>query len=590
MLRPQKNNYREIYDITGLWKFKADPEKIGENEKWYQNNNFSTDIAVPGSWNEQLEAEGMIHYVGTAWYSHQFFIPENYADKKIWIRFDSVDYFSKLWINGELIGENNGGFLPFDFEITKYLKLGSKNKLTLLVNNELSCDTIPQGITQKEYAEEGRLREETFPGARFDFSPYGGIHRPVKIYTTPKQFVTDIKIDTEILSSDRGKVKIEVSLSDGTADTLNIQMLGKDDAAVKSFAVSNNAVKAEFEIENCEFWCCENPFLYELQLELLENNSIVDSYETKFGVREIKVEGTKLLLNNKEVFLKGYGKHEDFQVLGKALNMAVLVKDFSLMKWTNANSFRTSHYPYAEEWLDYADENGFLVIDEVPAVSLDFRRTTEKTLEHHKEFLRKLITRDKNHPCVIMWATGNEPNIVAEPSYYNGSGEKYWKEIYEYTKSMDPRPITVPNCQRAGRNDPAFTYSDVLSLNRYFGWYENPGKLDEAIARMDDEMDAIAGLYGKPMIITEFGADTMAGFHSVGDQMFTEEYQSNLLERYCRLIESKDYTCGEHVWNFADFKTPQHVKRVVNNLKGVFTRTRDPKLAAFTLKKIWGEK
>ena len=189
-----------------------------------------------------------------------------------------------------------------------------------------------------------------------------------------------------------------------------------------------------------------------------------------------------------------------------------------------------------------------------------------------------------------MWATGNEPNLVGDEGYFEGPGEKYWKEIYEFTKLIDPsRPITVPNCQRAGWRDPVFEYSDVISLNRYYGWYENPGQIDVGIKRMENEMDAIAQKYGKPMIITEFGADTMAGFHSISDQMFTEEYQSNLLERYCELIESKDYTCGEHVWNFADFKTPQHFRRVVHNLKGVFTRTREPKAAAFTLKKIWGK-
>ena len=344
-------------------------------------------------------------------------------------------------------------------------------------------------------------------------------------------------------------------------------------------------------MKECKFWSIKNPYLYELKVMLLEQEDIVDEYSIRFGVREIKVEGNKLLLNNETVFLKGFGKHEDFPIIGKALNLPVLIKDFSLMKWINANSFRTSHYPYAEEWLDYADEHGFLVIDEVPAISLDFRKVTEKTLANHKEFLKKLIARDKNHPSVIMWAPGNEPNIVGEKSYYQGYGDRYWEEICNYTKSLDPtRPITVPNCQKGGTDDPVLKYSDVISLNRYYGWYENPGKLDEAIERFETEMDFIADKYNKPIIITEFGADTMPGFHSISDQMFTEEYQSNLIKRYCELIESKEYTVGEHVWNFADFKTPQHVKRVVLNLKGVFTRNRDPKLVAFTLKDIWSKK
>ena len=591
MLNPIINNKRRKYDISGLWKFKVDKKNIGIQNNWQINLSDAVDIAVPGSWNEQLETEGLIYYTGTAWYSKKFFVSDDFRKNKIWIRIGSADYYSKLWINGNLVGENLGGFLPIDFEITDYVEIGTYNSLALLVNNELNSDTIPQGISQKEYEEEGRLREETYPGARFDFSPYGGIHRPVYIYTTPNQYIKDVTINTTIHSSVDGKVSVNLEFEKEKADKVILNISGGNEVIVRECSLDDSILETEFLLKECKFWSTKTPYLYELKVMLLQQEDIVDEYSIRFGVREIRVEGNKLLLNNEPVFLKGFGKHEDFPIIGKALNLPVLVKDFSLMKWINANSFRTSHYPYAEEWLDYADENGFLVIDEVPAISLDFRKVTEKTLANHKEFLKKLIARDKNHPSVIMWAAGNEPNIVGEKSYYQGYGDRYWAEIFNYTKSLDPtRPITVPNCQKGGTNDPVLKYSDVISLNRYYGWYENPGKLDEAIERLETEMDFIADKYKKPIIITEFGADTMPGFHSISDQMFTEEYQSNLIKRYCELIESKEYTIGEHVWNFADFKTPQHVKRVVLNLKGVFTRNRDPKLAAFTLKDIWSKK
>lgn len=590
MLNPQQNNKREKYDISGLWKFKVDADKIGEKENWQTNFKNSLDIAVPGSWNEQLEAEGIMHYTGTAWYSHDFFVPQSFSNKKIWIRIGSADYYSKLWINGKLVGENLGGFLPIDFEITEYVKTGGKNNLKLMINNELNSDTIPQGISSSEYEDENRLREETYPAARFDFSPYGGIHRPVYIYTTPNQFIKDVTIRTTIVSAAKGKVKLNIEFEKTTADKVVLDVFGNGEVIIKEFALNNSSFETEFDLNECKFWSCADPYLYELKIELFEDDSCLDEYSIKFGVREIKVDGYKLLLNNEPVFLKGFGKHEDFPVIGKGLNLPLLIKDFSLMKWINANSFRTSHYPYAEEWLDFADEKGFLVINEVPAVSLDFRKTNGTTLKNHKDFIRKLINRDKNHPSVIMWAPGNEPNLVGEDSYYNGTGDNYWKEICEYTKQLDStRPVTIPNCQRAGKDDPVFNYSDVISLNRYYGWYENPGLINTAVKRFENEMNYIAEKYKKPIFVTEFGADTMPGFHSISDQMFTEEYQSEFLKKYCELIESKNYTVGEHVWNFADFKTPQHFRRVVLNLKGVFNRTRDPKLAAFTLKKIWGK-
>ena len=590
MLNPQQNNKREKYDISGIWKFKVDKDKSGEKENWQINFKNTLDIAVPGSWNEQLEAEGLMHYTGTAWYSHDFFVPQNLNGKRIWIRIGSADYYSKLWINGKYVGDNLGGFLPIDFEITDFVRTGEKNNLKLLVNNELSSDTIPQGISTEEYEDENRLREETYPAARFDFSPYGGIHRPVYIYATPKQYVKDVTIKTSVSSAAKGKVKLNIDFGKTTAGKVVLDISGNGEVIIKEFALNGTQFETEFEINECRFWSCDDPYLYELKIELFEEETCLDEYTIKFGVREIKIEGFKLLLNNKPIFLKGFGKHEDFPVIGKALNLPLLIKDFSLMKWINANSFRTSHYPYAEEWLDFADEKGFLVVNEVPAVSLDFRKTNGSTLKNHKDFIKKLINRDKNHPSVIMWAPGNEPNLVGEESYYNGSGDNYWKEICEYTKQLDPtRPVTIPNCQRAGKDDPVFNYSDVISLNRYYGWYENPGMINTAVKRFEDEMDYISEKYKKPIFVTEFGADTMPGFHSISDQMFTEEYQSELLKKYCELIESKDYTIGEHVWNFADFKTPQHFRRVVLNLKGVFNRNRDPKLAAFTLKKIWGK-
>ncbi len=306
------------------------------------------------------------------------------------------------------------------------------------------------------------------------------------------------------------------------------------------------------------------------------------------GIREIKISDYKLLLNGKEIYLQGFGKHEDYSAIGKGLFLPLMVKDFELLKWINANSFRTSHYPYAEEIMFYADKKGILIIDEVPAVSLDFRYVNENTKKNHLEFIDRLIERDYNHPSVIVWSVGNEPNIVGDESYYDGTGKKYWKEIFDYTRSLDnSRPLTVPNCTRAGVNDPVFEFSDILSINRYYGWYEHPGMLEYACEKLSQEMDEIYKLYNKPMLLTEFGSDTMPGFHSTSVQMFTEEYQTKLIEMYIDVIRSKSYTIGEQVWNFADFRTPQHFRRVVLNLKGIFTRERAPKSAAFKLKEIW---
>jgi len=591
MLRPVLNNFRNFYDLSGIWQFKVDKENIGEYKRWFEGFKSDFDIAVPGSWHEQLDEFGLLHFIGFAWYQKEFFAPSNFNDKSVWLRFNSVDYNCRVWLNGKLVGENDIGYLPFEFEISGFLNLGSKNKLVLQVDNILTNDTIPQGITSEDYLKENRLREETNPPARFDFVPAGGIHRPVVLFTTPKTYLTDVKIGTKARSDGIGYLSIKVGINGDEADELVFEISDEDYSDNKNVKINNYSGETEFVINNCKFWDVGNPNLYSLNIKLLKENESIDEYELTVGVRTIEVNNDKLLLNEKPLFLKGFGKHEDFPVFGKGFNYQVLLKDFSLLKWINANSLRTSHYPYAEEVLDLADKQGLIVIDEVPAVSLDLRHTTQRTIDNHKRIVKKLIERDRNHPCVISWAIGNEPNLVGAKEYNDGVGDEYWKEIFSYTRSLDnTRPITVPNCQRAGTNDPVFQYSDILSINRYYGWYENPGDLGKAIDNLNNEMEELWSKYSKPILVTEFGADALSGFHSTSYQMFTEEYQSSLIESYIKLIESKNYTVGEHVWNFADFRTPQHFRRVVHNLKGVFNRIREPKKAAFTIKELWASK
>lgn len=588
MLFPVINNYRNILDLSGIWEFKTDPKKIGEREKWFRGFNTQNTIAVPGSWNEQLEELGLLHYVGSAWYSKKVFIPKDYKSKRIVLRIGSIDYNSKFWINGKFAGENKVGFLPVELDITDFVQPGKESFIVILVNNELNDETLPQGITSKRFRDEKRLREETNPPTRYDFSPYGGIHRTIQLVTTPVCFIDRIKIDTKIKNKNVGIIEAEIFVNTKRPSSVSVSIIdGKKALSQRTYLKGGKAV-VSFSVSNCKFWSIDDPFLYEFKIELHDGESIIDEYSLPIGIREVVVTGNKLLLNGKEIYLKGFGKHEDFAVIGKGLFLPLIVKDFELMKWINSNSFRTSHYPYSEEMMFYADRKGFLVIDEVPAVSLDFRRVNGNTLKTHKEHITRLVDRDYNHPSVIMWAVGNEPNLVGDKNYYNGSARKYWKEIFNFTKKLDnSRPITVPNCTRAGVNDPVFEFSDVLSLNRYYGWYEYPGNLDEATSILSNEMDTIFNKYKKPILFTEFGVDTMPGFHSISTQMFTEEYQQQYLEAYIKLIRSKKYTIGEHVWNFADFRTPQHFRRVVLNLKGVFTRNREPKSAAFLLKKIW---
>ncbi len=587
MLYPIQNNERSILDISGLWKFKADPTNAGEHERWYEGFDSDLDVAVPGSWNEQLEEAGLLSYVGRAWFSKDFFLSRELHNKKLWLRVGSADYRAKAWVNGKFVGEHEFGFMPFEFQINDYVKCGETVQVIIMVDNELTHDSIPQGISSDQYQIENRLREETFPPARFDFFPFGGIQRTVQIVSTPHAHLDTVKVKTHY-SSGAGSVSVALTTIGIGAAKVVAQLKGDEEVTTAHAAVRMESSTVSFELAECRPWSPEDPFLYELTLQLVNGDRIIDEYSLPIGIREVKIEGNRLYLNGNEIYLKGFGRHEDFSVIGKGLFLPALVKDFQLLQWIGANSFRTSHYPYAEETMYYADRKGFLIIDEVPAVSLDFRQTNGKTLELHKQFVKRLFDRDMNHPSVVIWSLGNEPNLVGEDSYMNGSGRVYWKEVFDYARTLDDRPMVVPNCLRAGINDPVLEFSDIVCINRYYGWYEYPGRLGHGVAVLEKELDVLYEKYQKPIMMTEFGADTIPGMHSTSDQMFTEEFQEKLISMYIAALRSKEYVIGEHVWNFADFRTPQNLRRVVHNMKGVFTRARSPKLAAFTLKKIWG--
>jgi beta-glucuronidase len=232
--------------------------------------------------------------------------------------------------------------------------------------------------------------------------------------------------------------------------------------------------------------------------------------------------------------------------------------------------------------MELADRLGFMVIDETPAVGLFFHEPgLEARRQLCQQFTRELVERDRNHPSVILWSLANEPHSI------DPEAKTYFRGLYDLARSLDPtRPVTVVSS--VGASESAFEYLDVVCLNRYYGWYVDSGQLGTGIGHLADELDKLHALFPKPLILTEFGADTIPGVHAQPPEMFSEEYQAEMLEQYIQLLNSRPYVVGQHVWNLCDFKTAQAVIRMGGiNYKGVFTRDRKPKLAAHRLKALW---
>ena len=370
------------------------------------------------------------------------------------------------------------------------------------------------------------------------------------------------------------------------------------DEALEDGALAARSDSGELRIPNVHPWAPGEGYLYHVQFSLLTDGRLQDTYPLRVGVRTVRIRGSKILVNDKPVYLKGFGMHEDIEVLGKGHNDAYMLHDFELLKWIGANSFRTSHYPYSEDVMDLADEQGLLVIDETPAVGLNLVNggifpgadmktfspdtVSEKTQRVHKKVIEDLIARDKNHPCVIIWSIANEPESQTD------AAADYFAPLFTAARNADPtRPVGFANMALAmyGQCKVA-RFADLIMLNRYFGWYSQNADLVSAEMVLREELEGWQET-GKPIIMTEYGADTMPGLHAVVADPWSEEYQLQFLRMYHKVFDSVEAMAGEQVWNFADFATFPGTMRVGGNKKGVFSRDRHPKSAAFELRRRW---
>jgi beta-glucuronidase len=589
MLYPQSNSQRQMLDLSGFWRIQFDPDDNASLGGGFDGGEI---IAVPASWNDQFNERR--DYMGTAWYQTTFSLPWGWRGQRIFVRFNSVNYLAEVWLNGQRLGEHEGGHLPFAFDITEHVR-DAENLLVVRVDGALAPDRVPPGnLNGRPGVTFGRA---DFPDANFDFFPFSGIQRPVLIYTTPQDAITDLTVTTT-LDGTSGIVTVNTvhSSSEPLTTRLTLQGHGANQAS------ESQSDEAALTVPNAAFWSPDAPNLYHLRVELLRDGAVIDTYTLDIGIRTIAVEGDRLLLNGQPIKLLGFGRHEDFPVVGKGLLPALIVKDYGLMRWIGANSFRTSHYPYSEQMMDLADQLGFLIIDETPAVGLFFTEPgLEKRNQLCQQFIRDVIDRDKNHPSVIMWSLANEPH-TAEPAaratYLSedfkvvehssrAAAVESFKAQADLAHALDPsRPITIVSHE--GATEEAWQFVDVISLNRYYGWYTQSGLIDIGVERLSQEIDVVHERFPGPFIMTEFGTDTIPGHHAEPPEMFSEEYQAEFLEKYMAMLDSKPFVVGQHIWNLCDFKTSQGVVRMgAYNYKGVFTRDRRPKLAAHRVRAKW---
>jgi beta-glucuronidase len=577
LLEPQQNAFRQLLDLAGIWELRFDSADLGREQGWIHGFDHSQPLAVPASWNEQV-ADALTN-LGPAWYQTQFTLPWGWETRQIALRFASVNYLAEVWLNGVELGQHVGGHVPFAFEVTPHLQPGL-NRIVVRVDGRLNPHQVPVGGSGQNYERWDPPRQ--YPDVSFDYFPYCGIQRTVQLVATPVGGLDDLTVMTD-LDGEVGIVQVKLQRSATTPVTAHLRLHGhgSDTNASSDFTTDTTLT---LRVPQAALWSPQTPNLYQLTVELTQNNQPFDSYSLAVGIRTITVVGDQLLLNGEPLELRGFGRHEDFPVVGRGFVPAVAIKDLALMEWCGANSFRTTHYPYAEETLKLADQLGFLVIDEIPAVGLIFNDLPEAIAERLRlcrQMIGEMIARDKNHPSVIAWCIANEPRS------HQPTAVTFFRELYELCKTLDPtRPATVVS--DLGVHEESFAFLDLVCVNRYYGWYTEQGQLDAAQRRLSEELDLLHTTFGKPLLLSEFGADAIAGMHAQPPEMWTEEYQAEMIRRYLAVVRSKPYIVGQHIWNLCDFKTGQGVMRAgAVNHKGIFTRDRRPKLAAHVVRELW---
>lgn len=591
MLYPKNSVSRRMVSMDGLWKFRLDEAGKGEKEGWIEGIPGEERIPVPASFQDFYTTKDVREYAGDVWYEKDFFVPGEWEGREVAIRFAAATHRAVVYVNGVKITEHEGGFLPFLAKVTDVVRYNAHNKVVVKVNNELTVTNIPCGETA--ILANGKKINKPY----FDFFNYSGLQRSVHLLALPKESVFDFDLSYEICGKD---ARITYDVKTTGEHPVYLSLYDREGNKV----ADGNGKQGVLEVKDARLWQVRNAYLYRLVIQISDGTEIIDEYEQEIGIRTIEVKGTDILVNGNPVYLRGFGKHEDSDIVGRGFNMGVMKRDFELMKWIGANSFRTSHYPYSEEIYQMADREGFLVIDEVAAVGLfeslmNFmeastgkktaffeKETTPILLQTHLKAVEEMITRDKNHPCVIAWSLLNEPDTS------NEAAVPYFKEVFDRAHELDvqKRPRTfalimnsVPGVCKCHQ------FSDIVALNRYYGWYVKGGnELSDAEVLFRKELDGWKAMnLNKPFIFTEYGADTLASEHKLPSVMWSQEYQEEYLDMTHKVFDSYDFIKGEQIWNFADFQTTEGILRANGNKKGVFTRQRQPKDVAYLLKKRW---
>ncbi len=569
---------RQITSLDGPWQAIVDPYDVGSLDYRAQplsNNNafwknykprsgselveydFDTSgqLNVPGDWNTQRES--LLFYEGSIWYKRSFDYAIR-ARRRIFLHFGAVNYSAAVYLNGSELGQHEGGFTPFDFEITDRLQ-PRDNFLILQVNNTRGKDKVPTVNT--------------------DWWNYGGITRPVTLVDLPETFIQDYVLQLEKGSTRqiKGWLQLNGPLLQQKV-SIRIPQAGIDQAVR-----TDSKGRAEFSFAaDLTLWSPEHPTLYEIQLAG-ETDQITDH----IGFRSIEARGTDILLNGRPVFLRGVNLHEEALTHpGRAWSEEDARTLLSLARELGCNFVRLAHYPHSEAMVRMADQMGVLVWEEVP-VYWTIQWENPETLRNAENQLNEVMTRDHNRASVIIYSVANETPI-------SEARNRFLRQLIQDVHSNDPTRLVSaalqPQESMQGNHitirlsDPIAKDLDVMGNNEYIGWYTHRPADADTIEWATD--------YEKPLIMSEFGGDALFGYHGDALTRWTEEYQEDLYKHQIGMLKRIPFLRGTTPWILKDFRSPRrtlpHFQDYFNR-KGLVSERGEKKRAFFVLQSFYEE-
>jgi beta-glucuronidase len=564
---------RKTISLDGQWHVIVDPYESGYYNYRYQPSDSgyfknakpksksdlieydfdkSATLKVPGDWNTQTDQ--LFFYEGTVWYKKSFDY-QHKLDTRLFVYFGAANYVADVFLNGEKLGQHEGGFTPFDFEITKLVR-DRDNFLVVKVDNKRRRDAVPTLMT--------------------DWWNYGGLTREVKLIETPATFVQDYMVQLQRGSRDRvsGWVKLA---GDKLAQRVAIRI---PEAGVnKSFNTDGNGLATIDFNADLKLWSPESPKLYDVTIE-----TETDVVRDQIGFRSIETRGTDILLNGKPIFLRGVCIHEEAPLRGgRAYSREDAVTLLSWAKELGANFVRLAHYPHNEHMVREADRMGIMVWSEIP-VYWTIEWENPATLANARNQLSEVIARDKNRAAIVIWSVANETPL-------SDARLTFLRNLISHARSLDPTRLLSAAMERHYTDaktqmidDPLGEYLDVLGCNEYVGWYDGlPEKADGLEWKSK---------YQKPLVMSEFGGDALFNHHGDALTRWTEEYQESVYQHQIGMLKRIPFLRGTAPWILMDFRSPRRPLPGIQdywNRKGLISDRGERKKAFYIMQRWYRE-